>query len=54
MRETTLGAYDHQDLPFEKLVEVLNPARDMSYSPLFQVMFVFQNMPGAAVRDCRG
>ena len=49
VRETTLGAYDHQELPFEKLVEVLNPVRDMSYSPLFQVMFVFQNMPGAAV-----
>ena len=50
VRETTLGAYDHQELPFEKLVEVLNPVRDMSYSPLFQVMFVLQNMPGAAVQ----
>ena len=50
VRETTLGAYDHQEMPFEKLVEVLNPVRDMSYSPLFQVMFVLQNMPGAAVQ----
>ena len=50
VRETTLGAFDHQELPFEKLVEVVNPAREMSYSPLFQVMFVLQNMPGAAVQ----
>ncbi|HEY0384393.1 MAG TPA: amino acid adenylation domain-containing protein, partial [Pyrinomonadaceae bacterium] len=41
--QMTLEAYDHQDLPFEKLVEVLQPERDMGHSALFQVMFVLQN-----------
>ncbi|MEL6468400.1 MAG: amino acid adenylation domain-containing protein [Cyanobacteria bacterium J06623_4] len=45
VKATTWSAYDHQDLPFEKLVEALQPERDLSYSPLFQVKFRLENLP---------
>lgn len=59
VNKTALEAFEHDELPFEKLVEELQPERHLSYSPLFQVMFAFQNLPqnsermhGIEVRHC--
>jgi amino acid adenylation domain-containing protein len=45
VKETAIDAYEHQDLPFEKLVEELNPQRDVGRSPVFQVIFSYLNAP---------
>ena len=52
-REVTLGAYAHQDLPFERLLEIIEPARESSYSPLAQVLFILQNAPRSALDIAR-
>ena len=50
MRDSALGAYDHQDLPFERLVEELQPARNLSHGAVCQVVFTLQNMPASPLR----
>ncbi|WP_343160861.1 amino acid adenylation domain-containing protein, partial [Xanthomonas sp. LMG 8992] len=46
IKATTLGAYAHQDLPFEQVVEAIQPVRSLGYSPLFQVLLALDNTPG--------
>lgn len=49
VKKVSLEAFEHQDLPFEKIVEVLQPDRNPTYSPIFQTMFVLQNTPTATL-----
>ncbi len=50
VKKVALDAYEHQEFPFETLVETLNPARSMSHSPIYQVMFMHQNVPEQALK----
>ncbi|SHN07370.1 amino acid adenylation domain-containing protein, partial [Chryseobacterium carnipullorum] len=54
IKQTTLNAYDHQQVPFEKVVERVIRTRDMSTTPLFQVMFALQNTPDAVQIEMDG
>ncbi|MFG1645416.1 amino acid adenylation domain-containing protein [Amycolatopsis sp. NPDC049252] len=50
VRDAALGAFDHQDIPFERLVEVLQPTRDLAHNPLFQATFAVQQLPAKRQR----
>ena len=49
VKEITLEAYGHQDIPFEQVVEAVQPPRSLSHTPVFQVMFALQNLPQATL-----
>ncbi|HWA25816.1 MAG TPA: MupA/Atu3671 family FMN-dependent luciferase-like monooxygenase [Lacunisphaera sp.] len=50
VREVSLGAFEHREMPYEKLVEELQPQRNLSFDPICQVFFALQNMPTTALR----
>ena len=50
IKKTCLSAFENQDIPFEQVVEAINPPRNLSYSPLFQVTFDLQNVPSSALQ----
>ncbi|UXA57321.1 non-ribosomal peptide synthase/polyketide synthase [Xanthomonas prunicola] len=49
VRTTALAAQAHQDVPFEQVIEALNPTRDLAHHPVFQVMFAWQNTPDSSI-----
>ena len=54
MRRRSLAAYEHQDVPFEVLVERINPTRSLTHHPLVQVLFAWQNLPGSGTDPAAG